>query len=131
MTNRAHFFLATAIIEVGAGLALVTLPSVVTTMLLGATLDPPVALVVARVAGVVLVSLGLACWLARKEEHGRAASGLIAAMLLYNVATVVVLVGSGLYGIGLWPVVLLHAALAVWCGACLRSRAGLKTEGTQ
>jgi hypothetical protein len=49
---------------------------------------------------------------------------LIAAMLLYNVATAAALafagIGLRLHGIALWPAVVLHAAMAVWCVACLR-----------
>jgi hypothetical protein len=114
--------MVTAVLEAGTGLALMTIPSVVSTILLGATLDPPVALVVARIAGAALVSLGVACWLASTAEPGRAARGLIAAMLLYNVAVTAVLVLAGLHGIGFWPVVLLHVILAVWCIACLRTK---------
>jgi len=122
--TKSHLFIVTAIVEAGTGLALVTMPSVVTTILLGATIDPPVALVVARIAGMALVSLGVACWFASKEEESRAARGLVAAMLFYNVAVPAVLVLAGLYGIGLWPVVLGHIALAVWCVMCLRPRTG-------
>lgn len=109
----------TAALEVGTGLGLLVAPSVFAQLLLGATLDAPAALTVARVAGAALLSLGAACWLARHD--GRA---LVAAMLLYNIAVVVLLthaaLGLGLSGIGLWPAVALHTGLAVWCAAATR-----------
>jgi len=118
--------IVTAALETATGLALLGLPSLVASLLLGGSLDAPSALVVARVTGAALLSLGVACWLARHDERSRAARGLIAAMLFYNAAIVVVLVHAGmglrLSGIGLWPTVVLHAALAAWCVACLRTR---------
>ena len=115
--------IVTAALETAIGLALLGVPSLVISLLLGGSLDAPAALVVARVTGAALLSLGVACWLARSDEKSRAAAGLVAAMLLYNVAAVSVLlyasIGLALSGIGLWPAVLLHAALAVWCIACL------------
>jgi len=118
--------IVTAAVEAAGGLALLGLPSLVASLLLGGSLDAPSALVVARVTGAALLSLGVACWLARHDERSRAARGLIAAMLFYNAAIVVVLVHAGmglrLSGIGLWPTVVLHAALAAWCVACLRTR---------
>ena len=116
--------IVTAALETATGLALLGLPSLVVAMLLGGSLDIPAALVVARVTGAALLSLGVACWLARNDQQSRAATGLIAAVLLYNVAAVSVLVYASIYlgltGIGLWPAILLHAALAIWCIACLR-----------
>jgi hypothetical protein len=121
-----NLLIATAGIEAATGLALLVLPSLVVSLLLGASLDAPSALVVARVAGAALLSLSVACWLARNDEWSRAAAGVVTAMLLYNVAAVSVLVYAGtglsLSGIGLWPAVLLHAALAAWCIACLRNQ---------
>ena len=118
--------IVTAALEAAGGLALLGLPSLVASLLLGGSLDAPSALVVARVTGAALLSLGVACWLARHDERSRAARGLIAAMLFYNAATVAVLAHAGmglrLSGIGLWPTVVLHAALAAWCVACLRTR---------
>jgi hypothetical protein len=78
------------------------------------------------VAGVALVALGVACWIAREDAASRAAKGLVAAMLLYNVAVVAVLIlawpSLGPVGIGFWPVVLAHAGFAAWCAALLSKR---------
>ena len=45
-------------------------------------------------------------------------------MLMYNIVATAVLafagIGLGLHGVALWPAVILHAAMALWCLACLR-----------
>jgi hypothetical protein len=114
-----------AVIEAAAGLALLLAPSVPVWLLIGSALDTPAGQVVGRLAGAALLSLGVACWLARNDERSRAA-GLIAAMLLYNAAAAALLVhaglGLGLFGVGLWPGFVLHGALAVWCVSGLRVR---------
>src|SRR5690349_10874292 len=110
-------------LEAATGVVLLVAPSVVVELLLGAALATPAGVTVSRVAGVALLTLGVACWLARDDGAGRAAKGLVVAMLLYNVAVVVVLVLAWTSlrpaGIAFWPVVLGHTALAAWCVAGL------------
>ena len=117
--------IVTALVETPIGLMLLLSPALVVPFLLGTSLDAPAALVVARVAGTALLSLGGACWLARDDGPSHARRGLVAAMLLYNSVAVAVLAsagaGVGLVGVLMWPAVALHAALAVWCIASLRS----------
>ena len=109
----------TGFIEVGAGLALLGFPSAAVALLLGSGLDTPAAVALGRLAGVALLALGVACWLAHYDPRTRAARGVITAMTLYNFGAAVVLgvAGTQLHpaGIALWPAVLLHAALTVWC----------------
>jgi hypothetical protein len=117
--------IVTAVVETSIGLTLLLSPSLVAGLLLGASLDAAAALVVGRMTGAALVSLGGACWLARNDGPSCAVRGLLAAMLLYNGAAVAVLASAGaldgLVGVLLWPTVALHLALAVSCIACLRS----------
>jgi hypothetical protein len=110
-------------LEAATGVVLLVAPSVVVELLLGAAPGTPAGVTVSRVAGVALLTLGVACWFAREDGVGRAAKGLVAAMLLYNVAVVAVLVLAWMslrpVGIAFWPVVLAHTALAAWCVAGL------------
>lgn len=111
--------IVTAVIEGGTGLMLVAAPSVVTWLLLSSSLDGSVSLIVARLTGLALLTLTVACWLARLDGETRAATGLVTAMVLYNVGATILLAYAGLglrfYGILLWPAVLLHTAMSIWC----------------
>jgi hypothetical protein len=113
-----------AIIEIATGIVLLVVPVLLASILLGSALDTAGGLAVARVAGVAIVSLGLACWFGSRDAHSRACLGIIAAMLVYNLGIVVLFVslhyGAGMTGMGLLPVSALHAAMAVWCITCLR-----------
>jgi uncharacterized membrane protein len=120
----------TAIVEAGAGLALLGVPSATASLLLGAPLDAPTAVGLARIGGAAIVALAIVCWLARHNVHGSASQGLVIALLFYNLAVAGVLafasLGHGLHGVLLWPAVAFHIAMAAWCVAeRLRSEEGI------
>jgi len=108
----------TAIIEFGTGLLLLVFPSILTMLLFGSSLDTPVAVTIARVAGIALIGLAVACRFARNDAKSNAAKGLVIAMALYNLAIPILLVyaalGLQISGIGLWPVVMVHLAMLAW-----------------
>ena len=118
-----RFLTLTAIIEAATGLALIAMPAIVVRLLLGAEIFGA-SIPLSRVAGAALLALGVACWLARDDTQSLTARGLVVAMLMYNIVATAVLafagIGLALHGVALWPAVILHAAMAVWCVACLR-----------
>jgi len=108
-----------AVIEALAGVALLLIPTVAVSALLGAPLDTPTGLVAARIAGAALLALAIACWQARNGERGNPANGVVEAMTFYNFAAALVLVYAGirleLRSALLWPAILLHLGLGAWC----------------
>jgi len=108
-----------AVIEAVVGLALLLVPTVAVSALLGVPLDTPTGLVAARIAGAALVSLAIACWRARNGDRGSPATGVVEAMSFYNFAGAMVLVYAGvrleLRSALLWPAIVLHLVLGAWC----------------
>ena len=114
-----HLITFTAVIEIPTGLALLIVPAVVVKLLLGAEISGA-GIPLGRITGVALLALGIACWLARgTNAHDLAAKGLVTSMLLYNLGVAAVLGAAGIQlppaGIALWPAVLLHAVMGIWC----------------
>ena len=118
-----YLHIVTAVIEAGAGVALVCFPSAAVALLLGAGLDSPASVATGRVAGMALLALAVACWLAHYDAQSCTARGLVAGMTLYNLGVVAILGAAGIWsrpvGILLWPVVVLHVVMTVWCIASL------------
>ena len=118
-----RFLTLTAIIEAATGLALIAVPAIVVRLLLGAEISGA-SIPLGRVAGAALLALGVACCLARDDTQSRAARGLVVGMLMYNLVASAALafagMGLGLHGVALWPAVVLHAVMAIWCIVCLR-----------
>jgi hypothetical protein len=106
-----RLLILTAVIEVPTGMGLVAVPA------LGAGIS------LGRVAGVALFALGIACWLASFDTRSCAARGIVSAMVLYNLGVALILSAAGIQsqaiGIALWPAVILHAVMTVWCIASL------------
>ena len=113
----------TATFEVITGIGLIVFPSMVISLLIGTPPDGAVVVTLARIVGAALISLAIACWLLRNNA---ATTGIIKAMLFYNLAAAASLlyasIGDKLSGAGLWPAMLLHAGLAVWCFIALSQR---------
>jgi hypothetical protein len=112
-----------AVSEAATGMALLIVPSVVGRLLLGEELTG-IAVAVARVTGIALIALGVACW------PGRDAGGALRGMLSYSLLTTLYL---GYLGIGgewagplLWPAVVVHAVVTI-----LFARAWFKDQQTK
>jgi hypothetical protein len=95
----------TAVSEAVTGLAVSIAPSLVGQLLLGEQLSG-VAVPVARVAGIALIALGIACWPGPPLVGMLAYSALVTVYLAYLGATGVA------DGVLLWPAVVVHAILA-------------------
>jgi hypothetical protein len=123
---RVNVLTVTAFLELGTGLMLLLVPAIPLALLLGVREAAPETLLVARVAGAALLALGVASWLARDGEQSAAKRGLLIALGIYDVAAAALLAYAGLslgmVGMVLWPAVAIHAGLAVWCVASLRTR---------
>jgi hypothetical protein len=112
-------FATTTVIEAGAGLALLCLPSAAAKLLLGAPLQEPAAFTVARVGGAGRLRSVLPAGLARSDTQSSAARGLTTAMVVYNLGVAFILGAAGLrlqpVGVILWPAVVLHTTMTAWC----------------
>lgn len=114
-----YLLILTAVIEAGAGLALMCCPSATAVLMLGASLETFAAITLGRVAGMALFTLGMANWLAHYDANSAAARGLVKAMTFYNLGAAGILAAAGIWsqlvGAALWPAVIVHAGMFVWC----------------
>jgi hypothetical protein len=101
MKNALSF---SAVAEVATGLGLLIVPSLVGKLLLGEQFAG-VAIPVARVAGIALIALGIACW----------PGPPLVGMLTYSAVVTLYLAylgfAGGLTGVLLWPAVVVHLIL--------------------
>jgi hypothetical protein len=100
------------------GLALLIVPALVGQLLLGEELTG-VAILVARVAGIALIALGIACW------PGPPLVGILTYSAVVTLYLAYLGLVTGLTSLLLWPAVIFHIVLSILLG-----RAWLATEAT-
>jgi hypothetical protein len=105
--------LIAAWIEIIVGASFVLALNAQTQLLFGTTIEGPGA-AFARLAGIALIALGVACLPSRLEgtrQHP------VRVLLFYNIGAAILFAWIGatttLWGVVLWPVVILHGVLAV------------------
>src|SRR6516164_10109669 len=92
--------------EIITGLALLLVPSFVGRLLLGEELIG-IAVPIARVTGIALIALGIACWPGPPLLGMLIYSAVVALYLAY------LAIAGGFTGVFLWPAVALHIILTV------------------
>jgi hypothetical protein len=117
--SRKLLLLITALGEGAVGLCFLFQPIVPLDILLGLE-----HATVGRIAGVALLAIGIASWMARNDALTPAPLGLLTAILFYHAAIAILLAFAGavlnMIGVLLWPTVIVHAILAVWSFSCVR-----------
>jgi len=111
LDTMKRVLIVAAVCEVATGAGLLILPTLVVRLLLG--VEPSgVAVLIARVTGIALVGLGIACWPARMNPFR--------GMLTYNALMTSYLAWVGVQGewVGpmLWMVLVLHALITILLG---------------
>jgi hypothetical protein len=108
----------TAVLELLTGIGLLLAPALLIHLLLGAEINDAVVFTITRVGGSAIISLALACWLARKDYQGMGSKALITGMLVYNIAVFTTLAYSA-YSYKTTPILIAalvaHGLLAVFC----------------
>ena len=99
----------TGIAEAATGLALLVVPALVVRLLFGVELAG-IAVIVARVAGIALLALGVGCW------PGPALLGMLTYNALGTGYFAYLALGGEWVGPLLWPAVGLHAVMTILLG---------------
>lgn len=119
MIGSRPFLVITTVAEAVTGALLLADPMLVIRLLLGSLAAGPVTM--ARICGLALVSVAVACWPRRLNPHLEQAC---VAMLLYNSGVGVLLafvgVSGPVSGILLWPAAIFHFLMAASLAVTMR-----------
>jgi hypothetical protein len=109
-----------AVTEAATGMALLIVPSLVGLLLFGVELTG-MAITVARVTGIALIALGVACW------PGTPLIGMLTYSAIVTLYLAYVSLVGGLTGILLWPAIVVHAILTALLARDQREAVAQKT----
>ena len=124
-------FLVAAVVEAATGLGLIVVPEVVVRLLFGGDLAG-VGFAIGRIAGFALLSIGLLCWMSRREPGNLP---ILASMFSYNLPVTLYLaylgIGGEAVGLLLWPAVAFHAVMTILFAACVKAQLGRAGTGSR
>jgi hypothetical protein len=123
--KRVVVFVAAA--EAATGVLLLVDPNIVVRLVFGTGIAAAGA-AMSRIAGVLLIALGIACWPAGAAETRSAVRGLIVYSLLAALVLAFVGIGGPLTGPLLWPAVALHGILMVLLLRVPLEKAGMEEK---
>ncbi|HEY4966504.1 MAG TPA: hypothetical protein VII28_08895 [Puia sp.] len=113
----------TAVLETLTGIGLLLAPVLLIRILLGAEINDPVVVTIARVGGSAITAIGVTCWLARKDQQGTGLKALTSGLLVYNTLVLVVLAYSAV-NYKTTPMLIAaligHFVLAIFCVSSLQ-----------
>jgi hypothetical protein len=116
MTTLAGLLMCAAVLEGLAGIVLTLAPGVVIVLLFGGA-PGATSSMVGRLAGIALLSLGIACWGAHADGAGTARTSTVRGITLYNAGAGLLLIAVATSwstaGVVTWIAGILHLGLAV------------------
>jgi hypothetical protein len=101
-----------AVIETATGIALIANPSMVARVLMGSDLSGA-GIALARVAGIALLALAIACWTGVEQVSAPGVKALFTYNLFAGLYLGYLRVGGGFDAFLLWPACALHIVLAL------------------
>ena len=113
-----RLLMSAAVLEASTGLALIAVPTLVARLLLGDEVTGS-GIAIVRIAGIALLSFGVACWPPRGQQDliNSHRTPPVLAMFVYNLLITLFLVGLGAtsrsVGILLWPGAALHSVFTL------------------
>lgn len=108
-----------AVFNLLTGLLLILIPAFLPKIVLDISVTDSAFFAMSRVTGTAILSIGIICWMVRRDGKSNAGKGIVTGFAIYNSLMMMVVVYAitiqELSSPGLWAIVLIHSLLAGWC----------------